>query len=295
MATYNGERYLEQQIISIVKQTFGHWHLYVRDDGSQDNTHKIIKQMVKKYPSQITDLTLIPGGGSSLKNFFTILEWVTRNASYDFIMLSDQDDYWLDNKICKTIEKFKDNSIPTLVYTDLKVVDSRLKTVRDSYMKFYGLDPYKCTLEKLLVQNKVTGCTMMWNKKLNSLIKYKENSNIAMHDWWIALIAAAFGQIIYINEGTVLYRQHSHNVVGAKKRTILNHLNHTRESINRSEKQAKAFYDVYNYLLSGANLRTVKAYSSMKEFGKIKRIYLLFKFDLIRDQPVQLIGQVIYI
>lgn len=297
MGVYNGKKYLGQQIESVLKQNFHNWHLYIRDDGSDDGSKKVIKDFAEKYPKKITDLSFLEGGGSSTKNFFVILKWVKNNTDSDYFMFADQDDYWLPFKIEICLKQFLSNK-PILVHTDLRVVDSSLKTINSSYIKMSNLDPYRCSLSNILVQNKVTGCTMMWNKKLNDLIDYDNVSKIAMHDWWIALIAAAFGEIRFVNKPTILYRQHQNNVVGARKKNMVNYIfsySQIQESLNRSIAQALSFYFVYEFKLSDRDKDVVENYGKIREQKKIARITIILKFGLTRDSFIQKIGQIICI
>lgn len=298
LAVYNGEKYLETQIESILKQDYENWHLYIRDDGSQDKSLSIIKAKEKEYPDKITDLSHLPGGGNASNNFFTILKWLKVNKNYDFFMLSDQDDFWLPNKITKSLGAFKNQVGPVLVHTDLRVVDQNLTILSNSYAEFNKLQMKNDALSDLLVQNKVTGCTMMWNRELNEIIDYNHVSKALMHDWWIALIAASFGKIIYVDTPTVLYRQHNSNVVGAKKKTLftyLTSLNSVQESINRSIKQASSFYEIYSTRLSQPKAMLIKTYGDIKKNNKVRRLLLIFKLKLVRRNTLERLGQVLYI
>ncbi|MDO5304195.1 MAG: glycosyltransferase, partial [bacterium] len=277
---------------------YRNWHLYIRDDGSNDKSLSIIKAMEKEYPNKITNLSHLSGGGNASKNFFTILKWLKVNKNYDFFMLSDQDDFWLPNKITKSLRAFNDQVGPILVHTDLRVVDQNLEIISNSYAKFNRLQIKDNTLSDLLVQNKITGCTMMWNRELNETIDYNCVSKALMHDWWIALVAASFGKIIYLDTPTVLYRQHNSNVVGAKKKTLYRYLmslNNVQNSINRSIKQASSFYTIYHTRLSQPKAMLIRTYGDIKENSKVKRLLLIFKFKLVRANILERLGQILYI
>ena len=217
LATFNGEKFLEEQLNSLLNQSFSDFRIVIRDDGSTDNTLEIIERYKGISPEKIE---ICPSGEpthSAAGNFFKLIELYND----DYIMLCDQDDCWLPDKIEKTLAAMKKteenfgNDTPILVHTDLKVVDEKLKIINNSFIKLQGLSPNFCELNNLLMQNCVTGCTSMFNKALLEKL-FILPSTVAMHDWWIALIAAAFGKIVFLNESTILYRQHSNNEVGAK-------------------------------------------------------------------------------
>ena len=227
MATYNGEQYISEQIDSILAQTDKDWKLYIHDDGSSDNTVAIIREYALKYPEKIV---VLEGGktGGAKNNFFYLFSQV--EAPY--YMCADQDDVWLPEKIQTTrnamnklqgtdaledgADTGKDEN-PCLVFTDLTVVDGQLQVIAEKMSAYQGLDCQKVSFNRVLIQNVVTGCTMMANRSLrDELVKLNDYRDVLMHDWWAALVAAAFGKITFINEPTILYRQHGKNSVGAQ-------------------------------------------------------------------------------
>lgn len=215
MATYNGEKFIRQQIESIIKQTFVEWNLYIHDDGSTDSTVAVIKSFDDKRIHFIEDD--IHFGNSSL-NFLYLINRVES----DYLFFSDQDDFWLPNKIEKTLSFIKqvestEETMPVCVGTDLKVVDSNLNMINESFYDYSKLLK-NADFNSLLVENDFTGCTMCVNKTAIDYlkaIKQKDFSKIVQHDWLIALICAADGKIAQLECQTMLYRQHQNNAVGA--------------------------------------------------------------------------------
>jgi glycosyltransferase involved in cell wall biosynthesis len=218
LATYNGQEYLAEQIDSILAQSNQDWQLLVRDDGSDDDTVRIIEDYANRLPDRIR-LIRDNGGrlGASL-NFGKLLEY----ADTEYIMFSDQDDVWLPNKIELTLNAMKAAEQvypdkPILIHTDLKVIDSELNTIADSMWNYQKLFPESGDdLNRIMAQNVVTGCTVMINKKARA-VSIPVPDEAIMCDWWLALNVCRHGKIVYVSIPSVLYRQHSSNRVGARK------------------------------------------------------------------------------
>jgi glycosyltransferase involved in cell wall biosynthesis len=218
MATYNGARYIEHQIESIFAQSNQDWQLIIRDDGSDDNTVSIIEDYAAKHRGKIK---LIKDNNSQLGatlNFGYLLE----HTDTEYIMFSDQDDIWLPNKVELTLNTIKEAGkiyadMPLLVHTDLRVVDSDLNTIADSMWSYQKLFPDTGNnLKKIMSHNVVTGSAMMINKKAKE-VSIPVPREAIMHDWWIALNVAKHGKIVYVSTPSILYRQHSKNVIGAQR------------------------------------------------------------------------------
>ena len=220
LSTYNGEKYLYAQIVSIQKQTMQNWRLLVRDDGSTDNTIGILESFV------LTDKRILflkdnKGNLGVVRSFEQLLYYSTAN----YIMFVDQDDVWLPRKIEHTLQEIlkmespkKDK--PLLVFTDVFVVDSELKEISSSFKKREGYDVSVVTdVNRLAISNCIMGCTVMINSIAKQFILPFSKYTL-MHDWWIGLIIAKYGKVTYLNESTSLYRQHANNQVGSGKITF---------------------------------------------------------------------------
>lgn len=236
MATYNGEKYLAEQLDSLLNQTCQNWHLYIHDDGSKDGTVSVLKKYAERVPGKIT-LIDAPPTGSAKNNFLFLLNTV--EAPY--IMFCDQDDVWVGDKTEKTyleMKRMEDNA-PALVFADLQVVDQDRNLVAPRMSRYQKLNLKKKKPEDFLAENVVTGCTVMINRKMAALArKAADPSRIIMHDWWMAIIAARFGVIACINEPLVQYRQHGINSIGAKKLGkdyIIQRLTHQKDVQNALE------------------------------------------------------------
>jgi glycosyltransferase involved in cell wall biosynthesis len=303
LSTYNGANYLEELLESLLSQTYEHWRLMIRDDGSNDNTLIIIHKYVLNYPGKIIYVNDGLSRMGAARSFGRLLELSTSN----YIMFCDQDDVWLKNKIEMTLGALKEleekhPNKPILIHTDLKVVDEKLKVISESFWEFQRLLPQKNQLENLIVQNNVTGCTVMINKRLKDL-SVPLPQQIIMHDWWISLVASAFGEVSYINHATILYRQHSNNDTGAKRysfyfflksfllfkksfHSIEKTINQTQEFYHRFEKrlnQNQAFVFDFSVILTKKRLRRLSYMmkSKLKKQGNLRNLgfmVLLFMF-----------------
>ena len=216
LSTYNGERYLAEQLQSLVAQKDVNVEILVRDDGSKDATVAMLDEwQVKGALSWYTSANLGPG-----KSFIHLLQTATPGNYYAFC---DQDDVWLPEKLRVTMDKMKaveaeNPGKPVIIHTDMNVVDESLNIIHDSFWRSSGLRPDVLrTFPYLCTCNSVNGCTIVMNSAARELIleKYVEH-DIIIHDVISALTVAYYGGIIdYVDTPTVLYRQHSSNVVGA--------------------------------------------------------------------------------
>lgn len=218
MATYNGEKYLMEQINSILEQSYSNWVLFVHDDNSSDNTVSIIRQYQIDYPEKIVFLDDNISFGNPQDNFSYIITNIPNN--YEYYMFADQDDVWLKNKIETTLDKMieiktKNESLPKLVHTDLFIVNSKLLILSNSMWDYQKINYKEINTKNLLAQNNVTGCTMMFDKNVKNLF-FPIPKESLMHDWWIAVNVSYYGIIDYVKDPTIYYRQHSANSVGAK-------------------------------------------------------------------------------
>lgn len=217
MATYNGEKYLREQIDSLFAQTCQDWHLYVHDDGSSDGTVAILKEYEEKNPSRIT-LMEYPSQGGACKNFLSMLERV--EAPY--YMFTDQDDVWMPEKIDLEYEKLKlleeeTGKKPIVVYSDLMVTDSQLHTISPSLWLIAGIYPDLVkSFDEMAANTLMSGCTMIFNHSVKQIMP-PYTDKITMHDAWIACCVAKNNGVLYpIKRPTIYYRQHSSNTLGAQ-------------------------------------------------------------------------------
>lgn len=213
MSTYNGERYLKEQIESIRQQSYQDWTLLIRDDGSKDQTRAIIQEYAAKDDRIIFINPDSTENFGVIKSFFTLLKY----EKADYYFFSDQDDYWLPEKLHLQLEATKDypQDSPLLVYTDLKVVNQDLEVIHESMVRTQSGHANTELLQEL-TENTVTGGVAMINHPLADLWSGEEAYDLLMHDWYLGLLASACGHLVYLDRPTELYRQHADNVLGAR-------------------------------------------------------------------------------
>lgn len=215
LATYNGEKYLKEQIESILNQTYKDIRLIISDDCSKDRTREILEEYAQK--DDRIELYFQEKNLGYVKNF----EFLLTKVENEIYALSDQDDVWLPEKIEHTYNRLKETSAD-LVFTDLEVVNEMLETLYPSFNDYMKLTRKinKCKNDYRLqyLYNCVTGCTLMSKKKfLNLIVPLPTESKYAIHDTWIACAVVNNGKVEYLDEKTIKYRQHGNNQVGTEK------------------------------------------------------------------------------
>lgn len=221
LATYNGERFLEEMLASLENQTYQQFICYIHDDGSSDGTQETIDKWVQQHPDRYHILEGEPLG-SAKANFL----WMLSQVEADYYMFADQDDVWLPDKISKSVQALlqipADAEEPACVFTDMYVVDEELKVISDSFIRYIGRAPERIELSQLLVENPAAGCTQIFNKPLRKLaLQLRDVRCIEMHDIWVLALAATFGKshVEVVDEPLVYYRQHETNEMGAVAKT----------------------------------------------------------------------------
>ena len=207
MATYNGAKYIKEQLDSIICQTYENWILYISDDGSSDDTLSILYEYERKDNRIHVEQSLHRG---ACGNFAQLIN--KYGSLFNYLMFCDQDDVWKENKVKLSFENMKqrENELgnkPIMVFCRKKIVNSNLKEIDKENLDM------RTDFHSILLQNPIYGCTMMLNKSAIEIATpiplYATN-----HDHWIALKLSLCGNIYLINKELILYRQHNNNVTG---------------------------------------------------------------------------------
>lgn len=302
MATYNGEKYVGEQIESILTSNYQDLELYIYDDGSGDHTVSVLREYEGKYPDKIHVFQNECNRGH-LMNFMHALAATTT----DYVMFSDQDDVWNSNKASVTLKRMKhmeaqlSKESPLAVFTDAVVVDQELNVINRSFFCSGHLNPYRTDLPHLLMENKLIGCTVMVNAALRRVLLSRPLPEKArFHDWWIALIAASFGKIGFVKEGTILYRQHGGNVVGntgfvAYVKNRITGLKQQRKALEALYQQAEEFLELYGDTLSEKNREIIRSFASIPEKNILERRILILHYGFLKTGLLRNIGLLIIV
>lgn len=267
LAAHNGAAYVARQIDSILAQSDGRWHLTLSDDGSQDGTKDILEAYARRWPGRITHHVSGRRFGCARDHFFYLIA----RCEARYMMLCDQDDVWLEDKVRLTLDALMacGEETPALVFTDVTPADAQLREIAPSLMAYQRMNPEKTALRSLLLQNVVTGCAAGFNRALAQIaLECRDVQGVIMHDWWLAAAAARFGRIVYLPVSTALYRQHGANSVGAKDAGSIAHIaerlahpGRVRRAIMDKKRQAQVFAATYADRLDEADRAFISGFS----------------------------------
>lgn len=226
LSVYNGEKYLAEQIDSLLSQSYSNTVIVIRDDGSVDRSFAIAQEYATEHPGRFHVLELDAENKGASGGFAYLVEYVIANKQVlglekAYLMFCDQDDVWFANKVevqinAMLVAELANIDSPILIHSDLEVVSSEKKLIAESFITFQGLEIHRNKFPNLVISNLITGCTALLNEAL-ALRAMPISDKAIMHDWWLGIVAAAFGKIIFLDMPLIHYRQHENNTIGAKK------------------------------------------------------------------------------
>ena len=309
MAVYNGQEYIREQLESLKDQTYTEWRLVIRDDRSSDKTAEIVKKFSDEVEQEVIFKVNEKPSGSAKNNFALLINDAKES---DYVMFCDQDDIWKKDKIEITFNKMKQaeerygRDFPLLVHGDVEVIDENGNINADSMFEMSHINA-DSKLPQILIQNHVTGCTMMCNNKLIAGIsEYASSEYIIMHDYLAALYASVFGKIEVIKKPLLSYRQHSGNSVGAKNnnnpvyllKRLANGRKSYKEAMETSRNQVIFFVEIYRKELAAEKYceeyELMSGYASLGSRAKLYRIMFYKKNHIWKNGTIRKIMQVIW-
>lgn len=303
LATYQGERYLRQFLESLEGQTLTDWMAVVSDDGSSDATLEILREHEEGSPARFT-VSENRGAKGAKENFSGL---IGRSGSAEYYFFADQDDVWYPNKMESVLNELKrlearfGAETPILVHSDLRLIDMHGRQIHPSMSEAQNLQAERRReLRHLLVQNNVTGCAMAINRSLRDLALPVPDEAI-MHDWWLAIVAAAFGVIGYLPEPLVGYRQHADNAIGAKQYSLglvlerLGAVDHVRQSLAATFGQASAFLSRFGDSLEARRREEVRAFATLPSAGLVERRRRIIEHGFWKAGVARNIGLFLYV
>lgn len=217
LATYNGERFLGEQLASLLAQSDQDFRIIARDDGSSDKTVAGLERFAAEHPERLLLLTNPGTRSGACGNFAALM----RASTGPYVMLCDQDDIWHPDKVAASrlamagLESAHGSHAPLLIFSDLRVIDDKAVEIAPSMAAYQRLKLRSARqLNHFLLQNSVTGCTLLANRALIDK-SLPVPAEAIMHDHWLALVASAFGSMLAIERPLIDYRQHGANAIGA--------------------------------------------------------------------------------
>ncbi len=303
LAAWNGSAYLPALLDSLCAQTDPDFTVVMQDDGSTDDTPCLLQEMAAR------DSRFILGSeqGQHLGAAGNFLSLV-RQAEADYFLLCDQDDVWEPEKIALlkqemlSLESRYGTGTPLLVHSDCSLIDENGALIGESFFRRQGWDPAAVTLPRLLVQNNVTGCTLIMNEALRKLVAgHARAKELFMHDWFIALTAAAFGRISFMDRPLTRYRQHGDNTIGASAQPLLirafsalRNGKAARRRILLTYTHTAVFRKLYENELPVSAQRTVDDYLATRHMRKIRRVLTVRRMGCVMQNPVTRLGQILF-
>jgi glycosyltransferase involved in cell wall biosynthesis len=266
LSTFNGERYVREQLNSILNQEGVVVNIYARDDKSTDDTAAILYE-------QSSYLKLVQIGQSNLGVTASFLNILKTIPTGNYVALSDQDDVWLPDKLRVAVENLKNFDIPAMYCSDVWIGDDTAKNTLTT-SKLPGT-----RLPMNFFQNTAMGCTVVVNKEAHELLKRLPNTNMVMHDWFFLICIVSIGQVIFDNKPKMIYRIHEDQTVGLGKKIGIRHrlsLKTTHASLLQIL-QARIFLHENGY-----NLEENSSYNLIVELirsGARKRLLILLDFQ----------------
>lgn len=304
LTAYNGAAYLPAQLSSLRAQTIP-FTAILRDDGSSDDTPALLSAQCQ----QDARFRLAPTSGTHLGAVGGFLALMREAADSDAdVALCDQDDLWHPDKLACLQSALSDAEArfgadtPILVHSDARIVDADGHPLHTSLWRHQGWNPAAQTLPELLVQNNVTGCLLMMNAPLCRLCAaHMPVQGLHMHDWFIALTAAAFGRIIPISAPLADYRQHGTNAMGAspaglfrRSLSALHTPDRIRARIALSYRNAAQFQQAYGALLPEDAQKVLSDFARIPQMGKLARVRALRKGRFRMQSKAARVGMALF-
>ena len=305
---HNGAPFLGEFLHSLAAQTHTDWRLWVLDDASRDDSAALVRAGAAADPRVVLlEPTVAPhdGATSAATNAPTprgaaaafAWLWDALPPDADYVMFADQDDVWLPDKITQALAAMQaaeaTRAGPVLVHTDAVVVDATLRQIAPSFWRYAQLTPAPATLQRFVVLNVVTGNTVLLNRALRDRVG-RIPAAAAMHDWWVACVAAAFGRVVAVPTPSVWYRQHGANTIGARDAALpttpwarlrlaaraIARTTTVRTDIATAARQAEALLAHYGHALPLRDQRFLRAYGLLPSRGLLVRKWLLLRWHL---------------
>ena len=299
LSVYDGGKYLRDFVASLGRQTCREFRLLVRDDGSRDDSLQVLKASLAENGLQARFAASSGRHLGVVGSFGALL----RESRARGVLFADQDDIWHPEKVDKMRRRMAEEEerrgpdTPILLHSDLRVCGEHGETIADSLIRYQRLSPARTRLADLLVQNHVTGCAMMINGALKDRIRLPFPDHAICHDWYLALLAAAVGEIVFMETPYTDYRKHGSNVFGPREYSFRQGLRIFREGRSQLERrlaltqaQARDFLRQYGDLFSEPDRRTVARWGGIGAGHKPEKIAACLRFGFRKNTVMRTLG-----
>lgn len=281
LSTYNGSKFLQQQLDSLYEQTYPDVRILVRDDGSSDSTRNILQDEQSKGR-----LDILEGHGNlgPALSFFELLRNAASSGT-EYVAFCDQDDVWHPEKIARAVSALKSvaGSRPAMYCSRLEIVDEQL------YHIGYTEMPRKVGFGNALVENVAVGCTMVLNRKATDLVCENLPARVLIHDWWCYLVLSCFGEVVFDDSAGIKYRQHGSNTIGIATNMFDQMGRKLRRFFGRGgghlwiSEQAVLFSNIFNERVPLFQRRTLNKFVAAKSSIRC-RVQLMFSREIWRQK-----------
>ncbi len=277
LSTYNGQKYLKQQLDSIFAQTYQDFTLFVRDDGSVDETLEILNQYNLKHDNLTLIEDEIKHRGASAS-----FMWLMNKVDSEYFMFCDQDDVWLPNKIEIQYDVIqgvvKMDKSPIVVFHDLTLTNVEGEIIADSFWKMHSMNVWTEKFESLFIKNVLTGCSCLINNNMKEQLAKYNVENMVMYDHIISLIAYSFGKVVPLDRQLILYRDHTNSVTPKLNVSFKYRIYNFMKNINKSNylmsniNQLQEFVDTYHKYMSKNQLSVAYKFISFQNDNAFVRL-----------------------
>lgn len=294
LASYNGSKYIDTQISSIVNQTYMDWRLYIHDDGSTDSTVERIIQWCNR-DSRIVFLNDSITFHNPAEHFIHLL----KHSQSEYICFADQDDLWLENKLQNMINCFNiTEKCPKLLVSGCYIWKNESNEIvpKINFNRAYSLEQF------LFLNGGLQGCAMMFNSTLRDMILFQTLDYLYMHDYLVSLVGFTFGTVEYLDENLFLYRQHEKNVSVHLEKNIVDYVKRVIKNKRipviyaPAYKSSRAFYNSFVNLIPNDKKKIFENYFAIRNGTYLERILMVLfsKFELGKNGKLKLVVKTIF-
>lgn len=292
LSVYNGEKYLDDQLNSLVSQVDVDITLFIRDDGSIDNS----KNIIDRYKTKLK-IKYVPGENFGFERSFMEVALLANSNDFDFFAFCDQDDIWHNDKLIVAVNTImnetKYNNLPTLYCSNQRIIDENNIWLRDESKKISSI-----TKQSSLLSLNQRGCVMVWNKELqyhlvNSYRTIYESRFMPAHDTWITILAYAVGAVIIDSKITMDYRVSSHNTagsyIGKMGRVLYIFKKITKVFFNRKDEKIEISKKLLNYLVTYniENRKYIEIFLAYQKNYLTRIEFILFKKEYFEGMSIK--------